>query len=165
VDRALQAQVIAAFYKLLGKDVRPVRADYTVAGDLIGRLGVERTLRLLPEAVRRLKARFRNAETMGALVRYFDNVINDEERASEAQNRIARDKGQRVAELARQSEEDRLASAHWAALSDRERAAIRAAVLAEHPTLRRFPELIEASCIHRVAESDKAAGEDKSSTG
>jgi hypothetical protein len=164
-NRATQSEVIAAFYKLLGKDVRPVRADYVVAGELIGRLGLERTLRLLPDAVRRLKARFRNAETMGALVRYFDEAVIDDERVSDAQNRLARDKSEREAELARQSEEDRLASAHWAALSDREQAAIRTAVLAEHPTLRRFPKLIEASCIHRVAEGDKAEGEDKSSTG
>ena len=39
-----------------------------------------------------MKARFRNAETMGALVRYFDEVVNDEERQRAAESRTVREK-------------------------------------------------------------------------
>ena len=164
-DRAMRDKVIAAFYSLLGKDIRPVRADHTVAGELIARVGVVRTLKLLPEAVRRMKARFRNAETMGALLRYFDEVIRDAEREREAESRTARERNRRDAELARQGEEDEREAERWAGLSDREQAAIRAAVLAEHPALCRFPQMIEANCIHRLAQGRKAAGEPNSSTG
>jgi hypothetical protein len=163
-DRAMLTQVITAFYQLLGRDVRPVRADYAVAGDLIARAGVEKTLWLLPEAVRRMKARFRNAETMGALVRYFDEALSDEERQRAAETARMREKHQRAVESAVLSTEHERAAADWAALNDQERAAIRCAVLAEHPALRRFPQVIEANCIHRLAQQQGAA-EQESSTG
>ena len=158
IDPALLARVVSEFYRLLGKDVRPVASDQIVARGLIGRVGAERALELLPEAVRRLKARFRNAETMGALVRYFDEVLDEDERRREAEGRKARDAARRDADEARQAEEERRLAAIWAALEESERAAIRAAVLAEQPMLRRFPRLLEAACIDRAGHADAAGG-------
>jgi hypothetical protein len=163
-DRAVRDRVIAEFYRLLGKDVKPLRADHAVAAELIARVGAERALSLLPDAVRRMKARFRNAETMGALRRYFEEALAEAERARQMGEQIARDESRREAERTRQSDEDRKATARWAALPERERAAIRAAVLAEHPSLRKFPELVEANCIFRLVEASKA-GERGSSAG
>lgn len=163
-DKAVLTQVITTFYQLLGKDVRPVRADYAVAGDLVTRAGVEKTLSLLPEAVRRMKARFRNAETMGALVRYFDETLSDEERQRAAETVRMRERHRRVVESVVQSVEDDHAAAEWVALTDRERAAIRGAVLAENPALRRFPQIIEATCIQRLAQQ-QAVRKQEGSTG
>jgi hypothetical protein len=155
-DRALQAQIIAEFYRLLGKDARPVRADQAVAADLIARAGREGVLRLLPEAVGRLKARFRNAETMGALVRYFDEVMQEDGRRRQAGEREAGEKIRRDKEQARLEEEDARAAARWVSLPEAQKAAIRAAVLAEQPSLRRFRGMIDALCIARLAQSEKA---------
>jgi hypothetical protein len=152
IDPAAQDRVVAEFYRLLGKQVRPVRADQSVARELIARAGLERTLALLPEAVRRLKARFRNAETMGALVRYFDEVMAEDERRREAEGREAREAARRDAETARQAEEERRMAAIWAELDEAAREAIRAAVLAEQPMLRRYPGLLEGACISRAAQ-------------
>jgi hypothetical protein len=158
IDPALQSQVVAEFYRLLGKDVRPVPSDQVVARSLIARAGAERTLQLLPEAVRRLKVRFRNAETMGALVRYFDEVLDADDRRREAEGRKAQAAARRGAEAERQVEEERRMAAIWAGLDEPERAAIRAAVLAEQPMLRRFPRLLEAACIDRAAQAGTAGG-------
>ena len=51
-----------------------------MARDLIAKYGLDRSLEVLPDAVQRLKSRFRNAETMGALVRYFDEAVADLDR-------------------------------------------------------------------------------------
>jgi hypothetical protein len=158
IDPALPSQVVAEFYRLLGKCVRPVRSDEAVARDLIARAGVECTLRLLPEAVRRLKARFRNAETMGALMRYFDEVLAEDEKRRKAEGRKAETKARRDAEEAGQLEDERRRSAAWAAMGEAERAAVRAAVLAEQPLLRRYPAMLEAVCIDRAVPAG-AAGE------
>jgi hypothetical protein len=150
-DAVAQARVVTEFYRLLGKEVRPVRSDQAVARDLIARAGAERTLRLLPDAVRRLKARFRNAETMGALVRYFDEVLAEDEKRRDALGRQAEAQARSGAEEEREAEDDRRRRAAWAALPEAERSAIRAAVLAEQPMLRRFPSMLEAVCIDRAA--------------
>jgi hypothetical protein len=156
IDPALQSRVVAEFYRLLGKDVRPVASDQVVARGLIARAGGERTLRLLPEAVRRLKARFRNAETMGALVRYFDEALDEDDRRREAEGRKSRDAALRDAEEASRAEDERRIAAIWAGLDEAERASIRDAVLAEQPRLRRFPRLLEAACIDRAAQTAAA---------
>jgi hypothetical protein len=157
-DVAAQARIIAEFYRLLGKDVRPVRSDQAVARDLIAAAGEERTLRLLPGAIRKLKARFRNAETMGALVRYFDEALAEDEKRREAEGRQAEAQVRRDVEEARQIEDDRRRRAAWAAMSEAERAAIRAAVLAEQPMLRRYPSMLEAVCIDRAVPAGAADG-------
>jgi hypothetical protein len=157
-DPELLSRVVTEFYRLLGKEVRPVRSDQAVARDLIGRAGVERTLRLLPEAVRRLKSRFRNAETMGALVRYFDQVLDEDDRRQQAEERKALDTARRDAVLARERDEERRVAAAWAGMDEAEREAMRAAVLAEQPMLRRHPALLEAMCIDRVALARAPAG-------
>jgi hypothetical protein len=150
-DAAVEARVVAEFYRLLGKEVRPVRSDRAVAGELIARVGAGRALELLPEAVRRMKARFRNAETMGALVRYFDEIVIEDDRRRRAGEQKARDAAQREVDLAREREEEWRAQAIWAGLSEPEQAAVRAAVLAEQPMLRRFPPLLAAACVARAA--------------
>jgi hypothetical protein len=153
-DHVLCAQIIAEFYRLLGRDVRPVRADDTVATSLITRVGAERVLELLPESVRRLKSRFRNAETMGALLRYFEEVLAEDERKQQGRKRHERERVEREAALTLEAEEDSRAKAAWAALGDAEKAAIRSAVLAEQPGLRRYAALLEAASIHRLATRD-----------
>jgi hypothetical protein len=158
-DPGLESRVVAEFYRLLGKEVRPVRSDQAVARDLIARVGAERTLELLPEAVRRMKARFRNAETMGALVRYFDEIVIEDGRRRQAGEQKARDAAQREADLARERVEERRMQAVWAGLSEPERAAIRAAVLAEQPKLRRHPPVLEAACVARMAWADRGQTE------
>jgi hypothetical protein len=157
-DAAAQARIVAEFYRLLGKDVRPVRSDQAVARDLVAAAGEERTLRLLPEAVRRLKSRFRNAETMGALVRYFDEVLAEDEKRRDGDGRRAEAKARRDAEEARQIEDDRRRGAAWEALGEAEQAAVRAAVLAEQPMLRRYPSMLEAVCIDRAVPAGTAGG-------
>ena len=56
-------------------------------------------------------------------------------------------------------------AAIWAGLDEAERAAIRAAVLAEQPTLRRYPRMLEAACIDRVALAGNASGNGAAGTG
>jgi hypothetical protein len=157
-DPALEARVVSEFYRLLGKDVRPVRSDRGTARALVARAGTERTLRLLPEAVRRMKARFRNAETMGALVRYFDEVVADDDRRREDEERSAREAARRQADDARQREEDRRTAEVWAGLDEAQRAAIRATVLAEQPILRRSSKMLEAVCVARAAQEAGGRG-------
>jgi hypothetical protein len=152
-DPALPSRVVAEFYRLLGKDLRPVRSDEGVARGLIARVGMERTLALLPEAVRRLKSRFRNAETMGALVRYFEEIVSEDERRRQHQVRQEGEAARREADLAREREDESRKAAIWAGLDETERAVIRAAVLADQPRLRRFPALVEALCIDRAAHA------------
>ncbi len=106
----------------------------------------------------RLKVRFRNAETMGALVRYFDEILAEDERRREAEGRKARDEARREADEARQAEEERRMAAIWAGLDEPARAAIRAAVLAEQPMLRRIPRLLESVCIDRAARTPGRTG-------
>jgi hypothetical protein len=157
-DSAQQARVIAHFYQLLGKDVRPVRSDQAVARDLLARAGLERVTRLLPEAVRRLKTRFRNAETMGALVRYFDEVLGDDERRRGAEEQQAAAASLRDADHARERAEEARVAVVWAGLAEAERAVIRSAVLAEQPFLKRFPKMFEAYCASRAAQFELTDG-------
>ena len=150
-DPEAPARLAAEFYRLLGKDVRPLRSDLAVARGLIARFGLAEASDRLPDSVRRLKARFRNAETMGALVRYFEESIRDAETARRDLARRAQESAAAVLERRQRDEEDDHRRATWAAISEFERHAHRAAVLAEHPTLRRFPALVDAACLQRIA--------------
>jgi hypothetical protein len=88
---------------------------------------------------------------MGALVRYFDEIVIEDDRRRRAGEQKARDAVQREVDLAREREEEQRAQAIWAGLSEPEQAAVRAAVLAEQPMLRRFPPLLAAACVARAA--------------
>lgn len=151
-DPNAPARLAEEFYRLLGKDFRPLRSDLAVARGLIVRFGLAEASDRLPDAVRRLKLRFRNAETMGALVRYFEESVRDAEEARRDVARHARE----AAERRREHDLDARRRAAWLAMPDDERRARREAVLAEHPTLHRFPALVEAACLHRVPLDDPA---------
>ncbi len=153
-DPDAPARLAEEFYRLLGKECRPLRSDLAVARALIARFGLIEAGDRLPDAVRRLKLRFRNAETMGALVRYFEESARD----AEESRRVAARQAQEVAERRRESEADSRRRAAWTALSEGERLARREAVLAEHPTLHRFPALVDAACLHRMSADDPAQG-------
>ena len=138
------------FYRLMGRAVRPLRSDLAIARDLIGKHGLDRSLEVLPDAVRRLRTRFRNAETMGALVRYFDEAVmeldrkrQEEQTRLEEQNRIA-------AERTRATSDEDQRKLIWAALPESWRDAIRQAVLVEQPLCQRFPALLEMACLQSL---------------
>jgi hypothetical protein len=85
-------------------------------------------------------------------------VIEDDRRRQAGEQR-ARDDARRAADLAREREQERRMQAVWAGLSEPERAAIRAAVLAEQPMLRRYPTVLEAACVARLARAGKVGEE------
>jgi hypothetical protein len=165
VDPDAPARLADAFYQLLGKDVRPLRSDLAVARSLIARYGPDAARERLPDAVRRLKARFRNAETMGALVRYFDESARDGERQRQDQIRLEQEAAARAAERSHNDQEDARRRALWDACSEAQRQALRAAVLADHPTLYRFPALVEAACLQRLPLEDVPAHTPRYTTG
>ena len=104
-----------------------------------------------------LKARFRNAETMGALVRYFDEVLAEDDRRRAG--RGATGAGTRPAARRKppaRDEEERRVAAIWAGMDEAGRAAIRAAVLAEQPTLRRLPSFAGGD-VHRPRRAGRRA--------
>jgi hypothetical protein len=149
-------RVAAEFYRLLGKDSRPLRSDLAVARDLIARFGLSSTLDLMPEAVRRLKARFRNAETMGALLRYFEEAAQAAARRTRAAEQLDGQTAERAAARSTSARDDECRRAAWAALTDAEREAVREAVLAEQPICRRFPPLLDAACLQKLTIHDPA---------
>jgi hypothetical protein len=153
-DPTAPARLAEEFYRLLGKEFRPLRSDLAVARDLIARFGLAEAGDRLPDAVRRLKLRFRNAETMGALVRYFEESVRS---AGDARRDAARH-AQEFAARRKESEADARRRAAWATLSEDERLARREDILAEHPTLHRFPALVDAACLHRIPLDDPAEG-------
>jgi hypothetical protein len=148
-----------AFYRLLGRETRPLRSDLAVSRDLIARFGPDRAAELLPDAVRLLKARFRNAETMGALVRYFEEAVERAGRQQRAEQARAEEEAKRAAEHARLGEEDARRRAVWESLPESWREVIRAAVLEEQPLCRRFPALLEAACLARLGPEGPANSE------
>jgi len=151
VDRDTAKRMAAEFYRLLGKpETLPLRSDLAIAGSLIARLGAERAFALLAPSVKRLKARFRNAETMGALVRYVDEA--DREEAGKSDEQVHKDREIAAksarAEVSRQ-ENDRLTTL-WQGLPESEKTRLRAEVLVEHPAWKRHPALVEAQCVARL---------------
>jgi hypothetical protein len=150
VDPEAAAALAAEFYRLLGRDLQPLRSDLAVARDLMARYGADDCRAQLPAAVARLKQRFRNAETMGALVRYFDESARQTQRLRDDAVQRDRDAAQRASERSRQEHDDALRRAAWNALSEAQRHAHRTAVLSEHPTLRRFPPMLDAACLQRL---------------
>ena len=156
-DPEAPARLASEFYRLLGKDLRPLRSDLAVARGLISKHGLADASDRLPDAVRRLKARFRNAETMGALVRYFEESVRDAESARREAARRAREAGTAADSRRRLDEEDDRRRETWAALSEFERHAHRAAILSEHPSLRRFPAMVDAACLQRLDLGGDAA--------
>ena len=151
-DLARGAQQLAAeFYRLMGRVVAPLRSDLAIARDLIGKYGLARALEVLPDAVRRLRARFRNAETMGALVRYFaEAVIEADRRREEEQGRVE-EQARQATERARTTNDEAKRRAIWAALPDAWKDAIRKSILAEQPLCQRFPALLEMACLQSLA--------------
>jgi hypothetical protein len=150
-DPEAPARLANEFYRILGKDHRPLRSDLAVARDLIDRYGTVEARERLPDAVRRLKARFRNAETMGALVRYFEESCRESRRRREETARTGDPARRPVPDPdddPRQDDDRR--RVFWAALSEPQRQAIRDAVLADHPPFRRVPALLDAACLQRL---------------
>jgi len=139
------------FYRLMGRPVRPLRSDLAIARDLIGKYGLDRSLDVLPDAVRRLRARFRNAETMGALVRYFDEAVLEADRKrSEEQNRAEEQSRLASARTKATGDEEKRKSI-WSSLPEGWRDAIRKSILQEQPLCRRFPALLEVACLQSLS--------------
>ncbi len=160
VDPEEAAAMAVEFYRLLGRDLQPLRSDLAVARGLIAKYGADESRARLPDAVKRLKLRFRNAETMGALVRYFDESAREAQRSRDDEARRDRDAASRAAERSSQEHDDARRRDAWNALSEPQRQAERAAVLSMHPTLRRFPPLLDAACLQRLTlPDDGVAGE------
>jgi hypothetical protein len=158
IDPSVPKRFAAEFYRLMGTpDTNPLRSDLALAGSLIAQHGTERAFAILPTAVRLLKARFRNAETMGALVRYVEEAVREQDKR---QDDSEREKTARVAKAKRETSEveaDVKRKALWDALPEAQRAALRAQVLIERPALKRFPSMIEARCIANLSESLESA--------
>ena len=163
-DPDAQARLAAEFYRLMGKDCRPLRSDLVVARDLITRFGAERCAEVLPDAVRRLRARFRNAETMGALVRYFEEAAGEADRRRHEEEERDRAARTLAAGRAKQQEEERRRRAIWEALPESWREVIRNSVLEEQPLCRRFPALLEAACLDRLSLDELAARKESDSS-
>ena len=155
-DPEAPARLASEFYRLLGKDLRPLRSDLAVARGLISKYGLAEASDRLPDSVRRLKARFRNAETMGALVRYFEESVRDAEASRRDAARRAQEDTTAAANRRLLDEEDERRRQTWAALSEFEKHSHRAAILAEHPSLRRFPALVDAACLQRLNPAGEA---------
>ncbi len=153
IDPGLIEKFVADFYRLLGKDVRPFPSDLSVARGLIARLGVESAFALLPDAVQRLKAGFRNAESMGPLARYMDQAEASARRQKEAEDRRRLEARKRQESEAQAEARDENLRRSWTALSESRRDSIRQDVLREQPLCRRFPALLEAACLMKLAES------------
>ena len=148
----------AEFYQTLGKPYRPYKSDLAVAQGLIARYGEARAFAILPDAVKRLKIRFRNAETLGALGRYFEEAAAENARRREEAQRVNDLAVEQAAQRARDLAEDQALRAIWANLPEAARESIRAKVLKEHPSFRRIPSLVEAACIQRIRTDAGLAG-------
>ncbi len=153
IDPGLIEKFVKDFYQLLGKNVRPFPSDLTVARGLMARFGVEPAFALLPDAVQRLKSGFRNAESMGPLARYMEQAEAVASRQREAESHRRREAKERLENQAQAEARDAQLRQTWETLSEAERAAIREDVLRDQPLCRRFPALLEAACLMRLAES------------
>ncbi len=138
------------FYRLMGRVVTPLKSDLVIARDLIARHGLDRAIEVLPDAVRRLRARFRNAETMGALVRYFDEAVLEADRQRQAEQARAEEQARQAADRARTTTDEEQRKQIWAALPEAWRAAIRQSILQEQPLCQRFPALLELACLQSL---------------
>ena len=150
VSRFVVEQFAVEFYKLLGKSHQPYKSDLAVAAGLLRQYGEEQAFEVLPEAVKRLKARFRNAETLGPLARYFEETAAEAVRRRE-ETQIAQQVAiERAAQRARDEAADRALREAWSGLAEAARAAIRDEVLKEHPSFRRIPSLVDAACLQKL---------------
>ena len=156
IDPDAPKRMAAEFYRLMGKPgTNPLRSDLAIAAALIVRLGGDRASALLVPSVRRMKARFRNAETMGAVVRYIDEIAREETRTQGEQTFQDAQNAEKKAEDARSRRDDDLLKARWDATSEEDKKILRARVLADHPSWKRFPALVEAQCVSRLEEGGR----------
>ena len=157
-DLAEGARRLAAeFYRLMGRAVRPLRSDLIVAKDLVARHGPDRCLEVLPDAVRRLKTRFRNAETMGALVRYFDEAVADADRKRHEDEARVAEQARAATERARATGDEGRRREIWKSLPEAWKDAIRQEVAREQPLCQRFPALLEMACLQSLTVDAPAA--------
>lgn len=138
------------FYRLMGRVVPPLRSDLAIARDLIAKYGLDRALEVLPDAVRRLRARFRNAETMGALVRYFAEAVTEADRKRQEERDRIEEQTRQASERARTASDEEKRKATWAALPEAWKATIRRSILQEQPLCQRFPALLELACLQSL---------------
>ena len=151
------SRLAGEFYRLMGRVVNPLKSDLAIARDLIARHGLDRAVEVLPDAVRRLRARFRNAETMGALVRYFDEAVAESDRKRQEEQARAAEQARQTSERIKTSGDEEKRRSIWAALPEAWRDAIRQTIMREQPLCQRFPTLLEMACLQSLTIDDAPA--------
>jgi hypothetical protein len=153
VDSDIAKSLATEFYRLMGTpETVPLRSDLAISGALLAKHGADRAAALLPAAVRILKTRFRNAETMGALVRYVDEAARNLEKHAVALEKQKVEHNEKTMRQQVEEQADQERKRLWDALTDVQQSELREKVLSERPSWKRYPSLVEAHCIASLNE-------------
>lgn len=153
--------IVVDFYRLWegNATAQPTKKELEQAREMMERYGERKTKDMVGRLVKRMKEKFPDAKTFGAVQRYLPDVSNEYDAAERKREREHQEQLQRQRE---REERERKAAEHaqaeaawqpvWDALSEPERKAIRESILASSPFLSKTPSLLQRLCLARLAE-------------
>lgn len=159
-------QLVGQFYRLWkGSEPSVIPAKHaTQAAEILKRFGRETAVRLIPRVVDRLRVKWPNAQTFGAVISYIDEVAGEYEQQQQREARLQAEQAnrKREEELVAEQQERRQRfeekwQPQWNRLSVTEQQAIRFSVLHDRPWLEKMPATLHFHCLEALAKQSYAS--------
>ena len=149
-------KLVASFHHAWGNDsFTPSKAELNLARELIAKYGQAMMQQLLPKVVKRLKVRWPDAKSFGAISRYLPEVIQESEREKrriEQERQGEKQQEEYRKQVVKNAQDRAVLKALWEALPSSEQDAIRKHVLkGQPPALQKRPAIIERFCLEEFA--------------
>ena len=156
-------KLVASFHQAWGNDsFTPSKAELNLAREVLTKHGQAAMQELLPKVVKRLKIRWPDAKSFGAISRYLPEVIQEWQREKRRidQERQGEKQQQESRKQAMKNAQDRaVLRALWGSLPSSEQEAIRKHVLkGQPPALLKRPAIVERFCLEEFAKRQGIAG-------
>jgi hypothetical protein len=155
--------LVADFYQRWSGErfPRPTAKEIEQAKGLLGQYGEKKAKALIPLVVERMKKKWPDAKSFGAIVKYLPEVARVYERNQRQADKKEGDRADRIEQERKFHEDcaqDKKLTAEWRALPEEERAEIIAAVRAKHPNLNESGSVFESGCIGELRRRQRSAG-------
>jgi hypothetical protein len=150
--------LVTDFYQLWAGNTnsRPTSKELEQAAELIAQHGQAKARALIPLVVKRLKEKWPDAKSFGAIARYLPVVAGEYDRQQwnlEKRKQEQLQEQQEWEEAARKAKERAALQAVWETLPQEEREGIRTLVLAGQPqSLAKHPGLVDKLCLTELAK-------------
>jgi hypothetical protein len=150
--------LVTDFYRLWAGSTnsRPTNKELEQAAELIAQHGQTKAKALIPLVVKRLKEKWPDAKSFGAIARYLPVVAGEYDRQQwnlEKRKQEQLQEQQEWEEAARKAKERAALQAVWETLPQEEREGIRTLVLAGQPqSLAKHPGLVDKLCLTELAK-------------